>query len=406
MEFSKKEFSDKNSGMLEGVRIIDLSRLVAGNFITLKLADFGADIIKIENTQDGDPFRKWHGAGVALHWKEYSRNKRSLTLDLRSERGREVLLKLVETADGLVENFRPGTLETMGLHPDLLLKRNPRLVVLRISGFGQTGPYRSYGGFGTLVEAMSGYAERSGFEDREPVLPPLALADNVTGLTGAMAMMMALYHRDAKGGSGQVIDLSLLEPMYAILGPEASRYRLTGTVKKRVGSASSTSSPRNVYKTSDDRWVAMSASIPTMVTRLFRAIGREDMLSDPRYSTNAERFKHRHEVDAIVGGWIRERTLDENLAFFRKHEITVGPVYNISQIVEDPHFIEREILVEVPDEELGSLPMHNIFPRFSKTPGDFYRPAPKLGEHNSEILEELGFDETARSALRDEGIIS
>ncbi len=222
---------------------------------------------------------------------------------------------------------------------------------------------------------MSGYAERSGFEDREPVLTPLALADNVTGLTGAMAMMMALYHWDAKGSSGQVIDLSLLEPMYATLGPLASRYRLTGTVKKRVGSASSTSSSRNIYKTSDDRWVAMSASIPTMVTRLFRAIGREDMLCDPRYSTNAERFKHRHEVDAVVGGWIRERTLDEKLAFFRTHEITVGPVYNISKIVEYPHFIEREILVEAPDEEFGSLPMHNIFPRFSKTPGDFYRPA-------------------------------
>lgn len=404
--YATREFQPDRSGMLDGLRILDLSRLVAGNFLTLMLADFGAEVIKVESPPKGDPFRNWQDAAHPLHWKEYCRNKKSVSLNLRTDEAKEILLKLVETADGLVENYRPGRMEQMGLGPDVLLRRNPKLIMVRLTGFGQTGPYREYGGFGTLVEAMSGFAARNGFEDREPVLPPLALADNIAGLTGAMAIMMAFYHRDLHDGPGQVIDLSLLEPIFAVLGPDAARYRMTGKVRKRVGSASATSSPRNVYQTKDGKWVAMSASIPTMVARLFRAIGRADMIEDPRYRTNSERHKHRHEVDAIVGGFIKERTLEENLDFFRTNEITVGPVYDISQIAEDRHFIEREILVDVPDEELGAIPMHNVFPRFSEAPGDFYRRAPALGEHNEEILKEVGYDDADLRRFAEAGVIA
>jgi crotonobetainyl-CoA:carnitine CoA-transferase CaiB-like acyl-CoA transferase len=404
LSYARKGFEEDADGMLKGIRVLDLSRLVSGNFLTLQLANFGAEVIKVEAPGAGDPFRNWHAAAISLHWKEYCRNKKSIALNLRAQEGKDILLKLVESADVLVENFRPGRMEEMGFAPEILHQRNPGLIVLRLSGFGQTGPYREYGGFGTLVEAMSGYAARCGFEDREPVLPPLALADNIAGLTGAFAVAMALYHRDVRNGGGQVIDLSLLEPIYAVLGPEASRYKLTGKVKKRSGSASSTSSPRNVYRTSDGKWLAMSASIQSMSQRLFRAIGRADMIDDPRYKTNADRIARREEVDGIVGGWIAERTLDENLEFFRRNEITAGPVYDISQIVDDPHFIEREILVEIPDEDLGSLPVHNVFPRFSKTPGNFYRPAPKLGEHNAEILAAIDYSEDEQAALRERGV--
>lgn len=392
--------------MLEGLRVLDMSRLVAGNFLTLMLADFGAEVIKVEALPKGDPFRNWQQAAQPLHWKEYCRNKKSVAVDLRSDEGKQILLKLVDTADALVENFRPGRMEEFGLGPDVLLKRNPKLVMVRLSGFGQTGPYRELGGFGTLVEGMSGFAARNGFPDREPVLPPLALADNIAGLTGAMSVMMALYHRDVHGGTGQVIDLSLLEPVFAILGPDAARYRITGKIREREGSASRVAAPRNVYQTRDGSWVAMSASIPTMAARLFRAIGRADMIDDPKFRTNQDRVRNREEVDAIVGGFIKERTLEENLKFFRENEITVGPIYDIRQIMEDEHFIEREILVDVPDEELGDIPMHNVFPRLSETPGGFFRPAPELGEHNEELLKEVGYTDAELKALAERGVIS
>jgi crotonobetainyl-CoA:carnitine CoA-transferase CaiB-like acyl-CoA transferase len=293
----------------------------------------------------------------------------------------------------------------MGLGPDVLLKRNPRLVIARLSGFGQTGPYKNRPGFGTLVEAMSGFASRNGFPDRPPLLPPLALADMIAGLSGAMAMTMAFYHRDLRGGGGQVIDLSLLEPIFSVLGPEAATHKLTGKVRGRVGNGSNTASPRNVYITKDERFVAISASMQAMAERLLRAIGAGAMLDDPRYATNAARVKHREEVDAVVGGFIRERTLDENLAFFEKEHVTAAPIYDISQIVTDPHFREREIIVDVEDAELGSVPMHGPVPRLSETPGTFRRPAPARGEHNAELLSALGMAGDEIETLTERGVL-
>ncbi|GGF75432.1 CoA transferase [Paracoccus acridae] len=369
--------------------MIDLSRLVAGNMMSLQLADFGADVIKVEPPQ-GDPLRDWRDGGQSLHWKTYGRNKRSIALNLREAGAMAVLRRLLETADVFIENFRPGTLEDMGLAPDVLTEINPRLITVRISGFGQTGPYAKLPGFGTLVEAMSGFAARTGFADREPVLPPLALADMIAGITGANAAMMALFARERGDAQGQVIDLSLLEPIFSVLGPEAAIYKTTGKVKERSGSASNTVSPRNVYRCSDGKFVALSGSTQTVAMRIFDVIGRPDMKTDPRFATNVARVSHRDIVDTAVAQWFLTRTRDEALAAMRAAGATVGPVYDIADISEDPHFAQREIVVDVEDADHGSLPQHNVFPRFSATAGGFRHPAPAIGEHTAEILAEIG----------------
>lgn len=376
-------------GPLHGIRVIDLSRLVAGNMMSLQLADFGADVIKVESPQ-GDPLRDWRDGGQSLHWKTYGRNKRSIALSLREAGAMAVLRRLLETADIFIENFRPGTLEDMGLSPEVLTAINPRLITVRISGFGQTGPYAKLPGFGTLVEAMSGFAARTGFADREPVLPPLALADMIAGITGANAAMMALFARERGDVQGQVIDLSLLEPIFSVLGPEAAIYKTTGKVKERSGSASNTVSPRNVYRCSDGKFVALSGSTQAVAMRIFDVIGRPDMKTDPRFATNVARVSHRDIVDTAVAQWFLTRTRDEALAAMRAAGATVGPVYDIADISEDPHFAQREIVVDVEDADNGSLPQHNVFPRFSATAGGFRHPAPAIGEHTAEILAEIG----------------
>ncbi|KQN77230.1 CoA transferase [Devosia sp. Leaf64] len=391
MTFALKQFNPSATGPLDGIRVLDLSRLMAGNMLSLQLADFGADVIKIE-PPEGDPLRDWKDDGHSLFWKTYGRNKRSVMLNLREAAAMDALWRLVETADVFIENFRPGTLEKMGLAPDKLLARNPDLIVVRISGFGQTGPYAHLPGFGTIVEAMSGFADRTGFPDREPVLPPLALADMIAGVYGASATMMALYARQAGTARGQVIDLSLLEPMFSVLGPEAAIHAVTGKIKQRVGSASNTASPRNVYKCADGKYLALSGSTPAVAKRIFEIIGRPEMMSDPRFATNSDRVKNRALVDAAIGDWFATRASAEALETMRQAGATVGPVYNIADAMSDAHFAEREIVVDVEDEGFGTLPMHNIVPRMSATPGVWRRPAPALGEHNNDLLSEIGLD--------------
>src|SRR5438270_10723130 len=358
----KRKYTPDARGTLAGLRVLDLSRLFAGNLLTQVLGDFGAEVIKVEPPA-GDTLRAWRVNGVSTHWKIYARNKKSLCLELRKPEARELLLSLVPSAHIFIESFRPGTLEKMGLAPEILLKRNPKLVVLRISGWGQTGPYHRRPGFGTLIEAMSGFAAMNGFADREPALPPMYLADGVAGLYGAAGAMIALREVEKNGGRGQVIDLPLLDPLFAILGPHAAHYRLSGKVKGRTGSRSTTSAPRNVYRSKDGRYVALSASTQKMAERTFRAIGRPDLVDDARYRTNADRVKNAAELDAIIGAFVAERTQQDNVAFFEKAEVTIGPIYDTAQILEDPHFIEREIVADYPDDEMGLFPMHHVVPR-------------------------------------------
>src|SRR5436309_11988517 len=405
MSLPQKSFEPAAACPLDGVRVVDLSRLVAGNAVSSQLADFGAEVLKIEDPQKGDPLRAWQTDGVSVHWKLYARNKKSVALSLRDRRGRDLLLDLIASSEVLIENFRPGTLEKIGLGPEVLHARNPRLVVVRVSGWGQDGPYRDRPGFGTLVESMSGYAARTGFADREPVLPPTALADMVAGLYGAFAVMVALRQVEAKGGIGQVIDLPLLDPLFSFIATEAAIYRLTGTVRERTGSRSETTSPRNVFRTKDGRYIGISASIQAMAERLFRAIGREDMITDPRFRTNSDRVRNAEACEAPIVAFIGARTLAENMEVFERAEVTAAPVYDIDQFMADPHVTAREILVDLPDAEIGRLPMHNVIPRLSATPGRLRRPAPALGEHTGEILGSLGIDRTEIEGLAREGIV-
>ena len=372
--------------------------------LSLQLADFGAEVIKIEEPGKGDPLRDWRVEGISAYWKVYARNKKSVTLKLREAEGKALLLRLAEHADVLIENFRPGTLETMGLGPAVLLARNAGIVVVRISGWGQDGPYKFRPGFGTLVEGMSGFAARNGFEDREPVLPPLALADMIAGLYGAFAVMTALRHRD-RGGSGQVIDLPLLDPMFSVLGPEAAIYQLTHKIKPRTGSRSNTACPRNVFPTRDGRWISMSASMQAMVERLYRALGVPEMIEDPRFRTNADRVANAEASEVPIRAFIAAHTLEEGMAFFEQNEITAAPVYDIDQFIADPHVKARQILVDLPDKDMGTIPMHAVVPRLSASPGALRRPAPELGEHTAEVLARLGVDGAAQQDLHRRKII-
>ena len=405
MPIPKQRFDPSATGPLHGMRVLDFSRLVAGNMLSLQLADLGAEVVKVEAPGRGDTLRDWREKGLSVHWKVYARNKKSITLDLKAPEAPAVILDLVAHVDVMIESFRYRYLEKLGVGPDALLERNPKLVLVRVSGFGQTGPYAKRPGFGTLVEAMSGFASRNGFEDREPVLPPLAMADMIAGLYGALATVVAVRDVERNGGAGQVIDVSLLDSIFSILGPEAAIHRLTGKIRARVGSASESTSPRNVYATKDGGWVAISASTQSMTERLFAAIGRGDLNADPRFKTNAERIKRRHEVDAIVGGFIKERTLAENIAFFEEAGVTAGPVYDIAQFLDDAHVQARGIVVDAPDEEMGETPMHAPVPRLSRTPGVLRAPAPAIGQHNDEIYGRIGYSAERRAELRQRCVI-
>jgi len=390
---------------LDGIVVLDLSRLVAGNMLSLQLADFGAEVIKVEDPGKGDPLRDWRVGGRSLFWKVYARNKKSLTLDLRRPRARALLLSLTERAHVLIENFRPGTLEKMCLGPAALHGRNRALIIVRVSGWGQTGPYAQRPGFGTLVEGLSGYAAKTGFEDREPVLPPTALADMVAGLYGAYATMIALREAETKGGTGQVIDLSLLEPMHSVVGADAAAFKAFGSIPRRQGSRSNITSPRNVYRTGDDRWISISGSMQSMAERLYAAVGVPDMTKDARFANNSARLANNAEAERPIREFIAGHSCAECLAIFEAADVTAAPIYDIGQFVADTHVQQRQIIVDVPDDEIGSVSMHNVIPRLSATPGALRRPAPKLGEHTAEILARVGIADADLAELRCERIV-
>ncbi len=364
---------------LAGIRVLDLSRLMAGNMLTLQLADFGAEVIKVESAQ-GDTLRDWKNEGKPLWWKVYGRNKKSIALDLKDGSDRAALLKLIPQAQVVVESFRHGGMEAFGLGPTQLHELNPGLVIVRISGWGQTGPYAERPGFGTLVEAFSGFAQRNGFADRPPALPNLGLADMIAGLSGAFATLAAVREVEVRGGLGQVVDLSLLEPMIGVLGPDAAIYQHTGKLPRRLGNRAENAAPRNAYLCSDGKWMVMSGSTQRMAERVLVSIGRADLVRDPRFIDNAARIDNVEALDDLIGGFVSQRTLEENLAHFGQHEVTVGPMMNVDQLMQDAHVTARQVLVEVPDPQLGSVVMHNVFPRLSGTPGRIRTTAPEIGQ--------------------------
>ena len=400
-----RPYRPKARGPLDGVRVLDLSRLVAGNVVSQLLADFGADVIKVEAPGRGDDLRAWKVAGVASYWKVYARNKRSITLDYRSDAGRALLLQLVQSAQILVENFVPGKLEKMGLGPDVLHQANPGLIIVRVSGWGQTGPAASKPGFGTLVEAASGFAAMNGYADRPPVLPPLALADMISGIHGACAAVIALRSVEVNGGTGQVIDLSLFESIHSVLGPEAANLKLNGVPTLRNGSRASNTAPRNIYACSDGKFVALSASMQSMAEKLFHLMDRADLIDNPLFRTNSDRVRNNDLIDAIVAQYIGTHTQASILALCETAGVTIGPVCDASDLEHDRFIAEREVIVHLPDADMGVLPMHNIVPRLSATPGQLRMPAPEVGEHNAAIYAELGLSTADIAALHAAGTV-
>jgi crotonobetainyl-CoA:carnitine CoA-transferase CaiB-like acyl-CoA transferase len=401
---TRREFDAGARGALDAVRVVDLSRLVAGNMLTKVLADHGAEVIKVEPPA-GDSLRAWKVEGVETSWKTWCRNKRSICLDLRKPDAIAVVRRLVEGAAILVESFRPGVLEEMGLSPATLHEINPRLVVARISGWGQTGPYAHKPGFGTLVEGYSGFAAINGFGDREPVLPPMFMADAYAGLYGAATAMIALRHAEATG-QGQVMDLSLFEPIFAVLEPQMANHRITGRVKPRTGSRSTNTAPRNAYRTKDGGWVGLSSSTQAMFVKLMRSIGRPELVEDPRFRTNADRVRHLDEIDGVVRDAIAQLTMAEALAQFDRDGVTIGPIMDVAGLAQDRYVAEREALIEVPEPEMpgGWLPTAGEVARLSGTPGIMRNAAPALGQDNDALLAPLlGADELAR--LRAAGVV-
>lgn len=399
------EIGENPTGPLTGLKVLDLSRLIAGNMLSLQLADFGADVLKVE-PPEGDSLRNFKTEGLDVWWKTYARNKKSICLNLREKASIQILLKLAKKSDVFIESFRPGVLEAMGLGPEILLALNPKMVIVRISGWGQDGLYKNKPGFGTLVEGYTGFAAINGFEDRPPVLPPIFLGDMTAGLYGASATMMALWSTRVQGATGQVVDLSLFDPMLSILGPQVANYHFTQKLKKRTGSQSNTTAPRNAYLTQDGKWLCLSTASPAIVDRLFKLVGREDMLTDPRFNTNAARLKHLDEVDAAIGGFIATQSLEDNLALFSSHEITAGPINDASMLLNDEYVISRNSVFMLEDDDLGELPMHHVVPRFEKTPGNIYRKAPKKGQHNQEILSPLLGEEIYQGYVQSGVVVS
>jgi crotonobetainyl-CoA:carnitine CoA-transferase CaiB-like acyl-CoA transferase len=391
---------------LEGINVVEAATLFAAPLASMLLGDFGADVVKIEHPSRPDPARG-HGAskdGIGLWFKTLSRNERLVTLSLSVPGGRDVFLGLVERSDVLIENFRPGTLERWGLGPDQLHAVNPGLVVARVSGFGQTGPYASRPGFGTLAEAMSGFAAMNGEPDDPPLLPPLALADGVTAFATAFSVLAALRARESTG-RGQVVDLSLVEPLMLLLGPQLAQADLLDEVQPRTGNRSSHNAPRNLYRTADGKWVAVSASATTIAERVLRLVGRVDLTERDWFATGSGRAAHVDEIDAAVAAWIEARSRDDVIAAFEQAEAAVGPVYDALEILDDPQLAALGAIADVPDEDLGRVLMSNVIARLSATPGEIRWAGRAHGADTAEVLAELGIDGEQLAALRAEGAI-
>ncbi|MGV9307086.1 CaiB/BaiF CoA transferase family protein [Nonomuraea sp. NPDC003727] len=392
---------------LADIRVIDVATLFAGPSAAMMLGDFGADVIKIEHPRRGDPSRG-HGAakdGVGLWWKSLSRNKRAAAVDLSAHEGQEILRRLARGADVLVENFRPGTLERWGLGPEHLMELNPRLIVARMTGFGQAGPMAGRPGFGTLAEAMSGFAAMTGEPDGPPTLPPLALADGIAGLAMSYAVMVALHARE-RTGRGQVVDMAIIEPILGLLGPQMTAYQALGVVPRRTGNRSSSNAPRNTYRTRDGRWLAVSTSAQTIAERVVTLVGRPDLVAQPWFATGAGRVEHVDELDEAVGSWIAERDADEVVARFEEAQAAIAPIYDVRDIAEDPQYAALNTFIELPDEELGSVTVQNVLFRLSETPGEVRWTGRRLGQDTDEVLGELGYALEEIAKLRENGVVA
>jgi crotonobetainyl-CoA:carnitine CoA-transferase CaiB-like acyl-CoA transferase len=393
-------------GPLSDVRILDASNLIAGPLATMLLADLGAEVVKIEHPTAGDSLRNHGGQkdGHGLWWKELGRGKLCVTLDIGQSEGQDVFRRLASRADVVVENFRPGTMGKWGIDYAALQLVNPSLVMAHVTGFGQSGPLSSLPGFGTIAESMSGFAQRNGAAEGPPTLPPFGLADTVTGITTALAIMTALWERRASG-AGQEIDVSIIEPLLTVLEPQIIEHDQLGRVAHRVGNRSTVNAPRNMYLSRDQRWLALSTSTQSTADRLILLIGRPDVAAQPWFSSAAERAAHADELDAIVGGWVAGRDHQQVLAECRSAGVPISTVYDVRDILADPQYAALGAIATVPDEDLGPLRMAATPFRLSRTPAQIRWAGPRLGAHNDLVYGRLGLTEAESRALRERGVI-
>jgi len=391
---------------LEGIRIIDAATLFAGPLAGAILADLGAEVIKVEHPK-GDPVRS-HGYqknGVPLWWKVISRNKQVITLNLSHAEGQELMRKLVKQSDVLIESFRPGTLERWGLGPDVLREDNPRLIYARVTGFGQIGPLKSRPGFGTLAEAMSGFAAMTGEPGGPPTLPPFGLADGIAGMAAAIAILASLNARQTTG-KGQIADIALIEPILSILGPQPTWYDQLGIIQERRGNRSVNNAPRNTYRTKDGKWVAISTSAQNVAERVMCLVGHPEIIQEPWFVSGAQRAKHADELDAMVGAWVSERPLDVVMSAFEQAEAAVAPIYDIAQIMKDPQYEALKSIISLDDAELGPMKMQNVMFRLSDTPGRVRWAGRPKGHDNADVYGRLlGLDSERLQALSAKGVI-
>lgn len=400
----------ERQGPLDGLRVIDCSGMIAGGFATTQLADFGADVVFVEHPDYRDPLREWtpFDDGKSLWWKSIGRNKRCITLDLSCDDGRELLVELVADADIFVENFRPGTMERWNLGPDALRTVNSDLIYVRISGYGQTGPKSDRPGYGTVAEGLSGWAHANGFPDREPLLPPISLADLTAAMFAVQASMFAVFERDiGRGGSGegQVIDVSLYEPLFRLFLSDVEAYDRLGRVRQRIGNRHANAAPRGVYETADG-YLTLSASSQGIFENVAHAIDEPDLIDDPRFETNEARVENAADLDEIIENWTRDRPTDGAIEIMSNADAIVGPVYDIEDIFDDTQYDARNDIVEMDDSDLGTVATMNVVPKFSNTPGRVDFLGPRHGEHNEEVfLDEVGLDRSDYEQLRAEGVI-
>jgi crotonobetainyl-CoA:carnitine CoA-transferase CaiB-like acyl-CoA transferase len=388
-----QQSSAEKSQPLAGVKVVDIASFLAAPLCGMHLADWGADVIKVERPGSGDEIRYWGESkdGVGLYFKMVNRSKRSVTADMRTPLGVEIVKRLVKDADVLLENYRTGTLEKWGIGPDVLMAINPGLIIVRITGYGQTGPYRERPGFGTIAEAYAGYAHITGFPDRPPLLPAFGLADSTTGLMAAYLASMAL-HEKRRSGKGQVIDLAIYETLLTLLGPQVVNYDQLGLVQQRAGSRLPFTAPRNTYQTRDGKWVSIGGSAQSIFERICEALGIPDVVKDARFKDNRERIKNAAALDEVLQKAIINFDQVDLLERLVKFGAAISPVNDIAQIFADPHIQARENIVPIEDEELGLLRMQDVVGKFSRTPGRIRGAGPRLGQHNREILvEALGF---------------
>lgn len=396
------------AGPLAGVRVLDVSTLFAGPLIATIMADFGAEVTKIEHPTAGDPARG-HGPaknGVALMWTALARNKKAITLYLGAPEGQEIFRQLVGSTDIVIENFRPGTLERWNLGYQELSKLNEGLILVRVSGFGQFGPYSHRPGFGTLAEAMSGFAHLTGPADGPPTLPPFGLADGTAALAGAAAVMFALYHRDARGGAGQVVDVTLIEPLLTVLGAQPTIFDQLGVLQSRNGNRSGNNAPRNTYRCKDGDWVAVSTSATSVAERVMRLVGHPEVVAEPWFNSGHGRADHADILDRMVAEWVEQRPLDEVLLEFERADAAIAPVYDTRSLMEDPQIVALDAITTVADPELGMVKMQNVMFRLSETPGQIKWTGRPLGADNEEVYRDgLGLSAERLAELQEKRVI-